>query len=452
MKISKVGRYKIIETLGQGAMGVVYKGQDTAISRIVAIKTIKPQGSTSTPAEIKSMIDRFSHEAKISGQLSHPNITTIYDVGEHEGINYIVMEYVDGTPLEVVIEKEKPFSLQEKIKIIILTARALHYAHQRGVVHRDIKPANIMLLDDLQIKIMDFGIAKLSSKDALFKTQPGLILGTPFYMSPEHLSGEPLNRQADVYSLGVLSYELLSGKRPFNAESLPALIKSIVSDQPMPLSKISSQVSNKLEKIIFKSLEKNKEHRYQSASEYADDLELFLNKVEMKSTQNIPAAKGYNKDKIIGFLKKNYAFFSDFSDAELQHIFKISSKKNYPKGEIIFKEGTIGNEMHIIILGEVIITKKFNEKENTLLNTLKVGDSFGEMAIVDESPRYATAIANSNCILVAINEVILRNSEPRLCLKLYKNLSSVLSEKLKKSSVTINELKTKIKKYEGGRE
>ena len=174
MEHSKVGRYEIISTLGQGAMGVVYKGQDTAISRIVAIKTVKLQGVASTSDENKSMIDRFSHEARIAGQLSHPNITTIYDVGEHEGINYIVMEYVEGTPMEEVIEKKKPpLSLQEKIKIIILTARPLHYAHQRGVIHRDIKPANIMLLDNLQIKIMYFGIAKLSStKQVLFNTQP----------------------------------------------------------------------------------------------------------------------------------------------------------------------------------------------------------------------------------------------------------------------------------------
>tara|TARA_B100000315_G_C14538915_1_gene569839 strand:- start:25 stop:1059 length:1035 start_codon:yes stop_codon:yes gene_type:complete len=340
MEISKIGRYKIIDTLGQGAMGIVYKGEDTSISRIVAIKTVKLQGAASTPDENKSAIDRFCQEAKIAGQFSHPNVTTIYDIGEYEGIHFIVMEYVDGIPLEVVIEKKKSLSLKEKIKIIILTARALHYAHQRGVVHRDIKPANIMLLDDLQIKIMDFGIAKLSSKDSLFKTQPGLILGTPYYMSPEHLSGESLNRQADIYSLGVLSYELLSWKRPFNADSLPVLIKNIVNDEPLPLSKVNSLIPKKLEKIIFKSIEKNKERRYQSASEYADDLELFLNKEEMKTTHNIPAAKGYNKEKIIGFLKKNYTFFSDFTDAELQHIFKISSKKDYRKGEIIFKEVT----------------------------------------------------------------------------------------------------------------
>jgi serine/threonine-protein kinase len=419
MEIAKIGRYEIIETLGQGAMGIVYKGMDTALSRIVAIKTVKLQETASTPQENKLMVDRFCHEARIAGQLSHPNIATIYDVGENDGIHFIVMEYIEGMSLEEIIKGEKSLSLKEKIKIIILTARSLHYAHHRGVVHRDIKPANIMLIDDLQVKIMDFGIAQLSSKDDLFKTQPGHILGTPSYMSPEHLSGEPLSRQSDIFSLGVFSYELLSGEKPFKSENLAALIKNIVND------------------------------RYQTANEYADDLELFLKQQEMKSTQVIPAAKGYSKENLIESLKNNYPFFSDFTDAELKHIFKISSKKVYKKGDVIFKDGTIGNEMYIIISGEITITKKFKKDDDTVLNDLKAGDIFGEMAIVDESPRYATATANSDSILIAINEVILRNSEPRLCLKLYKSLSSILSEKLKKSDETINRLKMKIKKYRG---
>lgn len=448
MGISKIGRYEIIETLGQGAMGIVYKGRDTAISRIVAIKTIKLHEVSSTPEENKSMVDRFCHEAQIAGQLSHPNITTIYDIGEHEGINFIVMEYIEGVPLEEIIKKKKPFSLKEKIRIIILTARTLHYAHQRGVVHRDIKPANIMLIDDLQIKIMDFGIAQLSSKETLVKTQPGLVLGTPSYMSPEHLSGEPLSRQSDVFSLGVFSYELLTGEKPFKAETLVALIKTITNDDPMPLSQINSMIPSKVEQIVLKSLIKNKEQRYQAASEYADDLELFQNQEEMTSTKVIPAAKGYSKSNLIETLKNNYLFFSDFTDAELKHIFKISSKKVYRKGEVIFKEGTIGNEMYIIISGEIIITKIFKKDEIAVLNTLKAGDIFGEMAIVDESPRYATATAETDSILIAINEVILRNSEPRLCLKLFKSLSSILSEKLKKSDEIINRLKIKMKKYQ----
>lgn len=442
MGISKIGRYEILGELGQGSMGIVYKGRDTAIDRIVAIKSIKLQETVSASDEDLST-KRFYQEARIAGHLSHPNITTIYDVGENEGIHYIVMEYIDGEPLTKVI-LEKNLAFREKLNIIILTARALHFAHQRGVVHRDIKPENIMLLNDFQVKIMDFGIAKFDSKDALLQTQPGLILGTPSYMSPEQLSGEQLDRQTDLFSLGVLSYELLTGTRPFLAENLTALLKKILYENPIPPRKINSSVPKEIEKMVLKTIEKKKELRYQTASEYADDVELFLSQDEMVSTQNIPAAKGYNKQKIIQSLKKNYTFFSDFSDAELYQIFKISNKRAYRKGEVVFKEGTIGNQMFIIISGEIIITKQFHKGEEAILNSLKTGDSFGEMAILDFSPRYATATSKSDSILISISEVILRNSEPRLCLKLYKNLSSILSEKLKKSDTTINELRNKI--------
>ncbi len=441
---SKIGRYEIIEKLGQGSMGIVYKGRDTAINRIVAIKTVKLQGEESS-SDKTEMVQRFYQEARIAGQLSHPNITTVYDVGENEGIHFIVMECIEGIPLTKFISEKSTRPLKEKVNLIVLMARALHYAHQKGVIHRDIKPANIMIIDDLQVKIMDFGIAKFTSKETLLKTQPGLILGTPAYMSPEQLSGEELNRQTDIFSLGNLSYELLTGRRPFQGDNLATLIKDIVYETPIPLSKINSQIPKEVERIILKSLEKKQENRYQTVSEYADDLELFINQEEMVMTQNIPAAKGYNKNKLIHSLKENYTFFSDFTDTELQHIFMISSKKVYPKGSVIFKENTIGNQMYILISGEVIITKKFKDNEETILNTLKTGDSFGEMAIMDYSPRYATATAKMDSILIAISEVILRNSEPKLCLKLYKNLSSVLSEKLKKSDATANALRTKIK-------
>ncbi len=256
--VSKIGRYEIIEKLGQGSMGIVYKGRDTAINRIVAIKTVKLQGEESS-SDKTEMVQRFYQEARIAGQLSHPNITTVYDVGENEGIHFIVMECIEGIPLTKFISEKSTRPLKEKVNLIVLMARALHYAHQKGVIHRDIKPANIMIIDDLQVKIMDFGIAKFTSKETLLKTQPGLILGTPAYMSPEQLSGEELNRQTDIFSLGILSYELLTGRRPFLGDNLAVLIKSIVYENPIPLSKINSKISKEVERIILKSLEKKRE-------------------------------------------------------------------------------------------------------------------------------------------------------------------------------------------------
>lgn len=438
---STIGRYNITGKLGEGCMGVVYRGEDPSLSRIVAIKTLKIDRTAITLYQRKELIESLYYEAQVAAQLTHPNITTIYDVGESDGSPFIVMECVDGKTLEEAIKKEGSLSFEEKLKLIILSARALHYAHQRGVIHRDIKPSNIMFLEDLQVKITDFGIAKLSTNDSLSKTQQGSLVGTPHYMSPEHFSGKPINRGTDIYSLAVSAYELLSGQLPFKAKTLPSLISKIEKENPLALSEINPDIPGQVEKIIFKSLEKDPAKRHQTAAAFADDLDIFLNEENLKSTQNIPQLEGHEQSKIIGFLKKNYVLFSDLTDAEFINIFKICSKKVFQDGEVIFKEGTVSNEMYIILSGEVVIAKKHGEDASSELYTLKVGDSFGEKAFVNDAPHYASAVAKSYTVLVAINEVILRNANPILCLKIYKNLSSILSDKLQRSSEIHEKLK-----------
>ncbi|MBF0606102.1 MAG: serine/threonine-protein kinase [Candidatus Magnetobacterium sp. LHC-1] len=436
---TRIGRYEILGVLGEGAMGMVYKGHDTIIDRIVAIKTIK----IGVRGKANDAIERFYHEARIAGRLAHPNIALIYDVGEEKGIHYLVLEYVEGVTLKDVIIENRELHPLDKIRILVLTARTLHHAHQRGVIHRDIKPANIMLLSDLQIKIMDFGIA-------MFATQAGNasegLIGTPSYMSPEQINGGEMDRQTDVFSLGSLAYEFVTGKKPFIAESIPAMMDKILTVNPIPPHIVNPQVSEYISRFILKALEKDKQVRYQSVNDFADALEVYLNQMEMERTQDVVAVHGYDKTKLIESLKQKYTFFSDFTFEELLKIFNISSKKAYKKGDIIFKEGTLGTKLYVIISGKVKVTKVFPEsKEATFLAELKAGECFGEMAIMDNSPRFATVIAETDCAMIAISEVILRVSEPQLCLKLYKNLAAVLSEKLKKSDTKINELWTKIK-------
>ncbi|MBF0344261.1 MAG: protein kinase [Nitrospirae bacterium] len=420
-------------------MGMVYKGHDTIIERVVAIKTIK----IGVKGKANDAIERFYHEARIAGRLSHPNIALIYDVGEEKGIHYLILEYVEGVTLKSVILDGKELQPLDKIRILILIARTLHHAHQRGVIHRDVKPANVMLLSDMQIKIMDFGIAMLATQAG---TATGILIGTPSYMSPEQINGGELDRQTDVFSMGALAYEFITGKKPFIADAIPALMDKILTVNPIPPHIINPLVSEYVSRFILKALEKDKVIRYQSANDFADALEVYLNQMEMERTQDIVTAHGYDKTKLIESLKQKYTFFSDFTFEELLKIFNISSKKAYKKGDVIFKEGSLGTKLYVIISGKVKVTKMFpNSREATVLAELRAGECFGEMAIMDNSPRFATVTAETDCIMVAISEVILRVSEPQLCLKLYKNLAAVLSEKLKKSDTKINELWMKIR-------
>ncbi|MBF0458649.1 MAG: protein kinase [Nitrospirae bacterium] len=454
--IINIGRYKILHELGQGAMGLVYKGKDTIIDRIVAIKTVK-LGKAFQGMDEKDMLKLFYQEVRIAGSLSHPNIATIYDAGEQYDIHYFVMEFVDGVPLKTIIQDKISLPLISKVKLLVQVASALNYAHHRGIIHRDIKPANIMLVigehtktKDYQAKIMDFGIAMLSSSKSAIN-RADRILGTPSYMSPEQVTGGELDRQTDVFSLGAMSYEFLTGRKPFPAADLPALFHKIKNETPAPPHSVLPDIPLIISNCVMKAIEKDKEKRLQSAGEFADEMEIFLSRAEMLDTQKLSLSLDTSDREFLLNLKKNYAFFADFSLEELNKIYNISSKHTYKKDEEIFKEGTIGNKMFIIMSGKVKITKmsQGTSQENvteTLLNVLKQGDCFGEMSLMDSSPRFASATAESDCSLVAINEVVLRNSEPKLCLKLYKNLAITLSDRLRKSDEKVNAL---LSKYPG---
>ncbi|MEO5357947.1 MAG: serine/threonine-protein kinase [Nitrospirae bacterium YQR-1] len=437
--IGKIGRYEIQGTLGEGSMGIVYKAHDTIIERIVAIKTVKMSNKS-------NRIERFYHEARVAGKLTHPNIAMIHDIGEDNAVHFLVFEYVKGKTLKDIITNGNEISLLEKLRILVLISRTLHYAHQRGVIHRDVKPANIMLVADKQVKIMDFGIAVFAASEVSSEDR---CMGTPYYMAPEQIKGAVVDRTTDIYSLGALSYEFLTGAKPFIADTLDQLFDKILKEEPFPPHFMNSDIGEDVSNYILKAMQKQKELRYQTAGEYADALEFYINRAEIELNTVPPSALDFDKKQLVDTLKRRYTFFADFSDSELLKIFSISGKKSYKKGDVIFREDTIGDKLFVIIAGKVRITKTFpNNTEETYLSTLGQGDCFGEMAIMDSSPRFATATAQTDCILIAISEVILRTSEPNLCLKLYKNLAAVLSEKLRRSDTKINELWIKLKQLD----
>ena len=267
-----LGRYEIMKELGRGAMGTVFLGKDPRINREVAIKTLRYEEIDAEQlAEVKK---RFFREAEAAGKLSHPNIVTIFDVGEDYDIAYMAMELLDGSDLSKYCHKENLLATEEIIRIVSCVASALDYAHANGIVHRDIKPANIMILSNGEVKVADFGIARVMSSS---KTQTGVILGTPSYMSPEQIAGKKVDGRSDLFSLGVVLYELIAGEKPFNGESITTLMYNITSSAPPSIKELTPNIPEKLVPIVEKLLAKEVEARYQTGKLLADDLLACLN-------------------------------------------------------------------------------------------------------------------------------------------------------------------------------
>ena len=261
--LQKLGRYEIIEELGRGAMGVIYKAKDPAIGRLVAIKTIR-LGDFTDPSHFEELHGRLRREAQSAGALSHPNIITIFDVGEEQGLAYFAMELVEGRNLESVIETNQQLDYATIVHIARQAADALGFAHQHGIVHRDIKPANIMLTQEGRVKVADFGIAKVGSTKL---TQPGTLLGSPSYMAPEHFLGQSLDGRSDIFALGIVLYELITGQPPFTAESLGALSYKIVHEDVVPPIELKPDLDRQLNEVIVKALARDPAKRFQSAEE-----------------------------------------------------------------------------------------------------------------------------------------------------------------------------------------
>jgi serine/threonine-protein kinase len=272
---STLGRYRVLKELGRGAMGVVYLGKDPTIQRFVAIKTIRLNEFEDTD-KLQEIRTRFFREAESTGRLSHPNIVTIYDAGEEDDLGYIAMEMLHGTTLKAWTRHSTLLPVDSVLSILANVADALDYAHQQGVVHRDIKPANIMLTNNRVVKVMDFGIATLASSS---RTKSEMVLGTPTYMSPEQIAGKKVDGRSDIYSLGVVMFELLTGRPPFTADNVSALLYAVTHTPPLRLSALRSDLPPAVQTILDCALQKDPVHRYRRANELAQELRSCLEKL-----------------------------------------------------------------------------------------------------------------------------------------------------------------------------
>jgi eukaryotic-like serine/threonine-protein kinase len=269
-KKKQIGRYKILGELGRGAMGVVYRASDPALDRVVALKTILLSDDVDNRKEYEK---RFALEARAAGKLNHPNIVTTFDFGEEGDLAYLAMELLEGTDLRTRLKKG-PLPTVEAVDIAVQVADGLAFAHERGVVHRDIKPANIMLLERGGAKIMDFGIARMRSDD--FKTSTGMVLGTPRFMSPEQITGAALDQRSDLFSLGVVLYEMLTGQMLFAGADSPQIAHNVNNLEHEPPSRRNPQVTSLLDFVVARALKKDPAVRHQDAYELATDLRTCL--------------------------------------------------------------------------------------------------------------------------------------------------------------------------------
>lgn len=267
----KLGRYEILSALGQGAMGVVYKAVDPMLDRTVAIKTIK---FDQTSEESAGFEERFYREAKSAGRLNHPNIVTIYDVGKSDNTAYIAMELLEGNLLKDFLDVHTALPIDKIVDIAAQIADGLAYAHKNGIIHRDIKPANIMLVHGDRVKITDFGIARMSTSSG---TLAGTVIGSPRYMAPEQVVGKPVDGRSDVFALGVVLYELLTGESPFDGDNINTTMYRIVNEAPTPPKTVNPRLPEIFDYIVAKALAKHPDERYQSAKELATDLRNYKN-------------------------------------------------------------------------------------------------------------------------------------------------------------------------------
>ena len=291
-EVAKVGRYEILSKVGQGAMGVVYRAQDPTIRRIVALKVLPAD-----PAEIggasgtqgRSKAGFFEREAQAAGALLHPNIVTLYDAGRDANWYYLAMEFVEGGTFAAEIAREGKVKAERAAEVVAVVADALDFAHERGVVHRDIKPANLMILPDQTVKVADFGIARLTTAAS---TMTGdMMVGTPHYMSPEQVRGGKIDGRADLFSLGVVLYEALTGRKPFQAETLAAVLNAIINSSPPPPHEVEASIPPELSAIVERAMARKPEERYARGKDMANELRRFLGAVRGEPIAALPTQR-----------------------------------------------------------------------------------------------------------------------------------------------------------------
>ena len=418
----KLGKYEIRKLIGRGSMGMVYQGYDPYADNDVAIKVAISDSLKHKEAGARYR-KLFFNEAHTAGMLKHPNIIEILDAGADDDVCYIVMEYVDGADtLKNYCRPDNLLPFEQVIEIVFKCAKALDYAHRQGIIHRDIKPTNILLTRDRNIKIGDFSIAHVDSLEST-NTLPMGFVGSPRYMSPEQVQEDNITTQTDIFSLGIVMYELLTGHHPFYSDSFSRLIHKIINEKALPLSVHRSDVPEIVEKIVYHALEKNPQKRYKMGLNMAADLTLAFDFLEQPAKE-ISIEEKFNA-------VQGLDFFVDFPESEISEIINAASWQEFDPGSEIVVEGDIDDSFFILVSGNVEVVK-----DGQLLGVLKEGDCFGEMAYLSKSERTATIRAKNYVSLMKINATLM----DQVSIDCQLHFSRVFMQSLVKRLSTTNRL------------
>src|ERR1700690_4008550 len=366
--MERIGKYQVIRRLGEGATSEVYLCHDPFADREVAIKVVFPDSLTDDENR-KLFRKLFVTEASLAGKLAHPPIVQIFDAVVDEGISYVCMEYGDGGPLEPHCDPDALLPVDRIVEIVFKCTRALDFANRAGVIHRDIKPANILLHGETDIKISDFGSALITTSMA---TQVSGI-GSPAYMSPQQIKEHPLTLQTDIYSLGVVMYQLLTGQLPFQASNNFSMMYQITNVEPQPPSSLRPEIPPAADRIVRKAMQKELEQRYRDWDEFSDDLAAVISSDQAARKDAFADSEKFN-------ILRGLPFFDDFGDAELWEVMRISRWEYCNPGKALMFEGQTGDFFCLLASGEVKVIK-----QGKLLNILNAGECFGEMAYISRA-------------------------------------------------------------------
>jgi eukaryotic-like serine/threonine-protein kinase len=419
----KIGKYLIRGELGRGAGGIVYKSYDPFVQRDVAVKVARHQGEGSTSSPEDSEEGRaFFAEARAAGMLQHPNIVSLYDAGVEGSLFYLVMEYVDGETLQHLCNpaSARP-PLDRVVDIIFKCAKALDFSHTKGILHRDIKPSNIMLTRSGIPKIMDFSIAEINSDSVTGFALSASLLGSPLYMSPEQVRVATLSPASDLYSLGVVMFQMLTGQPLFRAPDLRSLFR-LIERQPAPrVQDFRSDVPEPLCALVAKLLSKDPRRRHQSGAELASDLARHFDQLRIQDRQ---LSRRDNSDSL-----RRLRFFDRFSDTEIEEVISSSTLATYDAGAVIAQEGEIENAFYIIVVGNAEV-----RKSQRVMQKLDKGDCFGEAGFIANARYTCSLVAASKVLALKVSGTRLEDRSEGCQLRFYKTFLEAMIYRLSLAS------------------